>query len=184
MAREVFGFALSLIFPFAEYETILNGSCITSSYENNSLILWYLSQTVIIHAVRMHIGSWANTLYCQNVTVSQLPDFELLIRQRGEQKFIHPSLTQSHLVPSQLWILGHRFWPSVSNTAWQIVSSHYALTGDNISNNKIKSVLQPHEFKGLTTLYASNSTLRSPTLAWLLRSIWNHLSTRQKFQCL
>lgn len=58
--------------------------------------------------------------------ISRLPNFELLIRQRGEQKFIHPSLMQCHLVPQQLWILEHRFWPSVYSTARQIVSSHYA----------------------------------------------------------
>lgn len=36
----------------------------------------------------------------------QLPDFEKLIKRRGEQKFIHPSLTQSHSVPSRLWVSG------------------------------------------------------------------------------
>lgn len=118
MAPVIVGFSIICFYPiWCKYETLPNGYYRESSYENNSLILWYFSQTVII--LTANINSYmelSQNIICLRQTVSRLPNFELLIMQR-EQKFIHPSLTQPHLVPLHLWILEHSPWTSASNTA-------------------------------------------------------------------
>lgn len=103
MAPVIGGFSIICLYPiWCKYETLPNGYYRESSYENNSLILWYFSQTVII--LTANINSYmelSQNIICLRQTVSRLPNFELLIMQR-EQKFIHPSLTQPHLVPLHL----------------------------------------------------------------------------------
>lgn len=49
-----------------------------------------------------HYFGPGNQILSDRQTESRLPCFELLIMWRGEQKFIHPTLMQSHLVPLQL----------------------------------------------------------------------------------
>lgn len=105
----------------------------------------------------------------------QLPDFEKLITRRGEQKFIHPSLTQSHSVPSRLWVSG----ASVLIFCSQNCPTDCALRLCSSGRQQIwqqvdlkKSVLQTNLFKSLNTLCASNGALCSPTPAWLLMRVW------------
>lgn len=93
MASVVFGFAiLSLYIQFAVSMKLSLMVIIKNNFV--ALFLKVITTTVNMNSC-MELSQ--NTV-CLRQTVSRLPNFELLIMQR-EQKFIHPSLTQPHLVP-------------------------------------------------------------------------------------
>lgn len=75
--------------------------------------------------------------------LSRLPHSECLIIQR-EQKYIHASVIQPHVVSLWLWILEHWSWPFVSNTA-QHVSIMLPPTRDASSNRMLHHRIQTQQ---------------------------------------
>lgn len=144
--------------------------------EKNNFVALFL--TVIITSANTNsCMELSQNIVCLRQTVSRLPNFELLIMQR-EQKFIHPSLMQPHLVPLHFRILEHGPWPSASNNGYNGIV--LAATGDKIPNKEAdqQKWCNHMNLKVLTAPRASNGSDASFTSEWMFRSIGNHLRAK------
>lgn len=138
----------------------------------------YLSQTLIIHIHR----EFSRHAVRQTQRVSRRPGFDLLMMQRGEQKFIHPVHYAIPLSPNAPLNFGASAltppYPTPPDILRPLIMPTPTEDTRQQKADEQKKRCVQREFKSLTTPRASSWASLSLTLGRLLRSLFFRIHLR------